>query len=83
MISPTPDELIIGPYPYDTCKSSDVPDVPTCCGYSTATTEYNTDATKRVDHATDSGLEGGDKGGNTAVAGILEEAVVRGVSHMG
>lgn len=83
MITPTPDELIIGSYPYDTKKSSEVPDVSTCCGYSTATTEYNSDAAKRVDYATDSGFEGGDKGGNTAVIGILEEAVKRVVSHMG
>lgn len=48
-----------------------------------ATTEYNTDATKRVDYATDSGLEGGDTGGNSAVVGILEEAVKRVALHIG
>lgn len=30
-------------------------------------TEYNSDATKEVDRSTDSGLEGGDGGGITAM----------------
>lgn len=37
-----------------------------------AATEYNSDSTKIVDHSTDSGFEGGDGGGITAVKGIFE-----------
>lgn len=74
---------MIGSYPYDTKMPSKVPNVSTDKGYMAATTEYNTDATKRVDHSADSGFEGGNVGGNSARIGMLEEAVTREVLHMG
>lgn len=38
-----------------------------------AATEYDSDATCNVDHATDTGLGGGESGGCAAVVGMLEE----------
>ncbi len=46
-------------------------------------TEYNSDAAKIVDYTTDSGFEGGDGGGMSAVRGIFEDTVVREVLHIG
>lgn len=41
------------------------------------------DVIKCVDYVIDFGLEGGDKGGNIVVIGMLEEVVVCVVSYMG
>lgn len=49
----------------------------------TAATEYNSDATKIVDHTTDTGFEGGVGGGIASVIGILEETVEAEGSHIG
>lgn len=48
-----------------------------------AATEYNSDATKIVDRTTDTGLEGGDGGGCTAVEGMFEDAVKAFESYIG
>lgn len=79
----TSDEFMIGSYPVDAYKP-----IETSCrslgdGNIATATEYNSDATKMVDHTTDTGLEGGDCGGIAAVSGILEEAVKNLDLHIG
>lgn len=74
---------MIGPYPYDTDKSSYTPYISCDKGNITAATEYNSDATKMVDRATDSGFEGGKGGGSTTVEGMFEEAVEAKGLHIG
>ncbi len=73
----------MGSYPVDAYKSPE--SSPCSCdgGNIASATEYNTDATCVVDHTTDSGFEGGDNGGEAAVRGIFEEAVVNLRLHMG
>lgn len=61
------DELIIGSYPVDAYKSAETSRKSLDGGNIAAATEYNSDATKMVDHTTDTGLEGGDGGGIATV----------------
>lgn len=82
-MSHTSDEFMMGSYPEDTCSSSEASNKSAECGNIATATEYNSDATKAVDYTTDTGFEGGVVGGETAVVGMLYEAVCRKCSHMG
>lgn len=73
----------MGSYPVDTETSSEASYWSVDYGNIAAATEYNSDATKIVDRATDSGFEGGVCGGETSVIGILEDTVCYLILYIG
>lgn len=81
-ISHTSDELIMGSYPEDTWASTGASNKSADKGNIATATEYNSDATKTVDHSTDTGFEGGKGGGESPSHGMLEEAAKSIKGHM-